>query len=625
MTTGPTSRPADALREHAAAVVHRGTDEKTRALLAELFAHEVFAYRDGLTEEEACRLAYERMRLANERLSPATTLLKEDLPRLLALIEQAAAVSPALCFAMLVHYLLCTACVVELGAECDLAAERAELDSMSAIGVFMTTEVGRGSSHVNPCTEATYDPERHDFVLHTPVPAATKLMPNVALPGVPKVGVATARLMVDGVDRGVFGFFVPLRDEHGVRSGVHIQRLPELPALRLDHALVTFDRVRLPFRYWLRDGASIDGDGTFTDPSGGGDARLVRTMRVGSNVWAAQAAACASVSRASVATAIRFAHRRTTAARLAPGEPVLRYRSHQRALFGALAATYAITCLAGEIRTTAAPGPAHDHEVTWAPWATVNRTAAVAKALAAITAGRVVRESRERCGALGLLSSSGFTAHEGLAQAFFPAGGDSTLILLDAARTLTSDVDSSRPAAVTGPLGEREAWPTLLRGREVVLAAELAEELRRAERRGQDQFERWNNRLDVARDLAEAHGTRLALESFLAAVDTVGQLRAREVLLSLCAVHALTEISRHEGWYLRAGLLTDTQIQRIPQLLNMFCEQLAPHAHALVDAFELPAPADDVPIAAEDYIAAVLARAGDGTGEPTTRPDHVGA
>ena len=68
-------------------------DDEFREVLSELFRHEVFDVREGLTYRRRCELTYERLRVAGRHLPPGSALLR-DLPKLFTALEWAAIADP---------------------------------------------------------------------------------------------------------------------------------------------------------------------------------------------------------------------------------------------------------------------------------------------------------------------------------------------------------------------------------------------------------------------------------------------------------------------------------------------------------------------------------------------------
>lgn len=569
-------------------VVYPLVPASTACGIRELFSRPDFGARRDLSREQTARLAYDQLRTINAEFGPGSELLAEP-ARLFALFSWAGLADPALVFAMLVHYCLALASIVELGGTGpgSVHDRGRELDEVSSFGSFLITEPRRGSSHIATRTQARYDAALDAFELHTPSPVAAKLA-TAALPGVPKLGVVLARLKFAGRDRGVFAFAVPLRDAHGrPKPGVEISPLPGMPMLAADSCLVTFDHVRVPREDWLADGAVIDADGaTFHDSCADPDSRLVRTIAAGSYCWPAQSSALAGAARGCVAIALRYAGERATMGRDAPRLPAIAHRTQHRPLLAALAEAYAITHLANEAARAATP--ARDDQgplgASAAPWSSVNRSSALTKALVARGLERVADRCRRSHGALGLMTPNRILDYQMLGHAFHAAGGDGQLIMLDTARALVAGPIPRPPTEFEGGLEQGSVLdPDFHRA--------LAEAYRhRAHLQAVEQSGRTaNEQYDALLHLADAQAAALTLDTGLRAAANTADHRASRLLIDLCLLHALESVQDSSGRLLAEKLLTPAQALEIPHAMNALCDRLLPDVPSLIAAFDIPA------------------------------------
>lgn len=548
--------------------------DSRESLLDHIFSSPLFHRHDGLSPSERHQLTYRRIRFINESF-PLDRTLPSDPDRLYPLLERAAVADPALFHALSVHLCVGMASLVEFGAD-DEHLEGAE--KLRWFATILVTEIGRGASHVAVRTEARYDAENRQFILHTPDDDARKSPSHVAAPDVPKLAIVIARLRVGRRDHGVFPFSVPIRDETGPLPGIRITPLPDAPLLPLDFATVTFDHVRVPFGTWLADGATLTPEGRFHDTCPTPDARLVRTLSVVPNMQAAVTAALTATTKAGVGQALQHACTRTSMARLRPGLPIIRYRTVQQPLFDALATTYAMSCLAESVRR-----PGHQRTsattVAWAPWTAANRDRALAKVWTVTAAEQVADTCRRYGGAQGFISSR-FLEYQALAHANQSAAGDNRAIMLDSARSMIDGVDYTPPASglpspTSRDLLDSELWRHLLRSRESELYQHLRQRLSDADGADQDEFSRWNDSMPLALRMVEAHLDRVALERMLAG-NRRRSTWERCVTDPLCAYFAVRRVADHTGWYLCAGMLSTEQARSLDDALLDLCRRNEP-------------------------------------------------
>ncbi|GAB2723856.1 acyl-CoA dehydrogenase [Kitasatospora kifunensis] len=538
------------------------------------------------TERSRIAAPYLGIRRLQSQLDDGRPLLA-DRARLRAVLELSAVTDPRLFHAMFLHHCMAVGNALDQGAD---DADVAELVSGRWIGAALMTELGHGSSSSAIRTEARYDPATREFVLHTPGPDAAKHPVNVGLAGIARLGVVSARLLVGGRDRGTALFLVALRDENGPCPGVVIEPCPRTSLLPLDYATVRFDQVRVPYRRWLGDGASITEDGSFHDPLAGPDARTRRSLGMSRFACGAVTAGLAAVARAGVALALPYATRRPTFDRLAGELPAIGHLNQQRLLFGALAAALAATAVAHRATERCwhiPPGGGRGI----GPSAVVMRELALAKVTANLLADAAVNRCRSACGALGFFSQSRLIDYQALTLAFQSACGDNRLILLDAAWAMATGPDhlppDDQPAA--------DAWIRLFRTRERLLHTELTADLRAATAADGSisfdsiSFDTWNENTELAQQLAEAHAARTTAEILHEEWHApTAPEAARPLLHHLYQLHCLEQVTSHAAWYLAQGLLTAQEVLALPERSNEICRQLVHHTDALTGLLEIP-------------------------------------
>ncbi|UOX89501.1 hypothetical protein MUY14_02335 [Amycolatopsis sp. FBCC-B4732] len=479
--------------------------------------------------------------------------LLHDHPRLRSLLESAAVADPGRFFLLFLHHCMATGAALDQGAaEEDVAG----LVSGRWTGAALLAELGHANSNSRTHTEAVFDPATREFVLSSPVPGAAKYPATFGPAGFATLAVVSARLITGGTEHGTALFLVPVRDERGPCPGVTIEPCPPTALLPLDYATVRFDGVRVPYRRWLRDGASITSAGEFHDPLADTGARGRRTMSMGRFGWGAITVGLAAVARASVSLALERASHRGTLDRLAGEIPAIEHLNQQRLLFGALASALAATTLArretGRYWSFGAPPGVH-------------RELGLTKVAVTSLADDAVNRARSASGTAGFFSEHRLIGYQGLTLAFQSAGGDNRLIRLDAAWTMAAGQDYTPPAAAPGA----DKWVTLFGHRERLLHEELTTGL-------DGTFAGWNARSELALRFTAAHSARVTAE-----------VLSGELPSDLYELHCLEEVEAQAGWFLAHGLLTAGQVLGLPERINEICRRLHREGAALGQLLEI--------------------------------------
>ncbi|MEV8475805.1 acyl-CoA dehydrogenase [Streptomyces sp. NPDC051173] len=548
--------------------------------------------------------------------------LHRDRSRLLTALEWAATVDPGLFLTALVHFSVVTCTLAELGRPGEhLASLTEDLDRMDAVGGILITELGNGSSHLAPATEARYHHTSRTFTLHTPDPEAAKFMAPAGSSGRSRIAVVYAGLLVDDRAQGVFPFAVRLRHGATTAPGVRITPLPPTSLVPLDYAVISFDGTPVPYDGWLRDSADITDAGRFEDPLGGSGHRLVRSLLASAHASVGAATGQAAAARAAVAIALRYSGGRTTMGRLAPKLPVLEYRTQQEALYSALARAYAATFLVNEERERFArgahsrPPAAGDTPPTWAPWSAAHRDLALAKAWTSRTLEQVAAVCRQRCGAQGVLSMNRITDYEDLARIFHAAAGDTLLIHLDAGKSLLAEPAPPAAGLPTGPFDVADPGTavSLARLRESRLHTDLARRLDETSsadsgprRHASDEFAVWNPLLPGLVDLAVAHTKRVVLERFHHQAAALTGSPDEPALAALHQLLSLDSIEEDLGWHLEHSDLTPDEGRLVHSARPRALAGVHAHLPALIDTLALPPARLGAPIGQPNWLQAVL-------------------
>jgi acyl-CoA oxidase len=580
----------------------RALSEFDRRVIAVLRS-DLFARREGLTTSEACKLSYERLRYLNRALGLTIPELFSDIDRLLALHQWTSVVDGTLTTLLTIHFNLCIGSILEFGqGQPELLGVLKELEAMDSIGVFLATELAYGNNVQALETRADYDHEAQEFVIHTPNPRAQKFMPNTGAAGIPKVAVVMARLFVRNEDCGVFPFVVRIRTASGTCPGVHVQSLGEKPDYALDNAITWFDQVRVPRGHWLSGGDSeIDATGSFRSEISSRRERFLRSMdRVQTGKLCLGVAASATMA-AAAQLALKYSKQRRT---FGPGShdvPVLSYRTQQKAIFEALAATYAGSAL---LRETAEACRLRDPETE----TEYRRLLAMAKVFVSSRAIDNITRCRERVGAQGLFSANRIMTYFIHVNGIVTAEGDNEVLLMKTAREMLLEDGYAPPAEEPS---DREPGTTPRSRASLVRLArayerKLQQKLRAEIAQGmmtRSRFDAWNDSLGAATRLASVHAVRLALEAFDRAVEAVSDEQARRVLECLFRSFALKELSGQALGLVVEGLADAALLAEIERERDRAVVLLNDDLGLLEAALYVPADLLDAPIG-EDYEAA---------------------
>lgn len=575
--------------------------EQVKALLAS----DLFAPDEGLPLEERARRSYARFKLLREQLDLRLSDVRDRPARLAAALELVGVIDATLFTVMNIHYCLCGGSLLQLGrGNGELDGYIEELDAVRTIGTFLCTELGYGNNVVSLETRADYDFEKRELVLSTPCPEARKFMPNTGLDGIPKLGVVMARLMVAGVDHGVFPIVVPLRTTSGPCAGVSIAPLGDKPVYSLDNAITSFHGVRVPKHcLLLGEHNELEDDGTFRTRIPSRRARFLRSIEQVQLGRLCLSGVGATATAASAFIAINYGEQRRTFAPQRPDVSIIEYRNYQRDVYSALAYAYASRCLLDFAITKYVSTRSTEHDYLF-------RITGATKSHITYATERFVRLCRERCGAAGMFDENRLAVYASQAQGLVTAEGDNHIVLIKIARHMLLRQGYVRLAPPrqpsTLPLSEPERLLELVRERERRLLDQLRRAMAKARLPDQDLFALWNENINLAMETSAAHASRLALESFS---QRAAELAPEHPAIDLLRLFGLQEIAPHLGYYLAEELITRDEVKTHGATLDLICKALRPHALELAAACDVPNTLLRAPLASEDYVACYDQRA----------------
>ena len=518
--------------------------------------------------------------------------------------------------------------VLHLGTERHHERYLRQIMDFELPGSFAMTETGHGSDVQSVRTTATYDPGERVFVVHTPDEDARKdYIGNAARDA--RMAAVFAQLVTQGKSHGVHALLVPLRDDDGhVMPGVSIEDCGHKAGLNgVDNGRITFTDVKVPKDALLNRYGDVDDDGNYSSPIENETKRFF-TM-VGTLIQGRVSVSGAGVSAAKEALtiAIRYALERRQFSPPDSDDEVLLldFRQHQKRLLPALASTYALHYAQQELVD-------HLHEAFTTDdypereKRKLESKAAGIKALSTWHATSTIQTCRETCGGAGYLSVNRLPVLKADTDVFTTFEGDNTVLLQLVAKGLLTDYRDEfgsldtigivrfiadqvvervveRTAArkliealIDAVPGREEETDLFDRGyhlelfewREHHVLEGVARRLKGAIDDGVDPFTAFNAAQDHVLLAARVHVERLILEAFVEGIAECEDDAVRPLLDKLCDLHALSSIERDRGWFLEHGRLSAPRSKGIIAAVNSLCDELRPHARALVDAFGIP-------------------------------------
>ncbi|MEO1174729.1 MAG: acyl-CoA dehydrogenase, partial [Myxococcota bacterium] len=314
--------------------------------------------------------------------------------------------------------------------------------------------------------------------------------------------------------------------------------------------------------------------------------------------------------------ALRYADRRRQFGPEGASEVrLIDYATHRRRLLPRLATTYALNFAAHDLIDLYVAGDGARELET---------LAAGLKSYASWHATDTVQECREACGGQGYRAENRFAALKADSDIFTTFEGDNTVLMQLVTRGVLSKMksqfadmrwyDTARwvsqraldSVAERNPITVRWTDETHLRDpafhRQVLVAREesltlsLAQRLRRRIKDGMDPFHAFGEVQNHALALAHAFVQRHVQERFADRLDgATGPLR--DVLADLAALYGLSLLEADRAWFLENGFFDASKSRAIRDQVDALCTSLAPHALALVDAFDIPESCIAAPIA----------------------------
>lgn len=162
-----------------------------------------------------------------------------------------------------VHHSMFESIVQILGSEEQVEKYWGDIRAYKIIGCYAQTEMGTGSNVRGLETTATYDKATEEFVIDSPTVSSTKCWPG-DLGKMANHAVLFAQLIIDGVNYGVNGFFIRIRDDdyHRPLEGIEIGDIgPKYGYFAKDNGYMRLNNIRVPRSALLSRYINVTTDG----------------------------------------------------------------------------------------------------------------------------------------------------------------------------------------------------------------------------------------------------------------------------------------------------------------------------------------------------------------------------
>ncbi|MEG9248137.1 acyl-CoA dehydrogenase [Arthrobacter sp. Soc17.1.1.1] len=540
--------------------------------------------------------------------------------------EELVVADPSLQIKAGVQWGLFGSAVLHLGTEQHHEAWLPGIMDMRIPGCFAMTETGHGSDVASIATTATFDPATDEFVIDTPFRAAWKdYIGNGAIDG--RAAVVFAQLITNGVNHGVHGFYVELRDEDGsFRPGVGGEDDGIKGGLNgIDNGRLHFTDVRVPRTNLLNRYGDVAADGTYSSTIASPGRRFFTMLGTLVQGRVSLDGAAVAASKLALTAAITYAtqRRQFNASSNLREEVLMDYQRHQRRLLPRLAATYAAAFAHEELLEKFDGVFSGEHD-TDEDRQDLETLAAALKPLSTWLALDTLQECREATGGQGFLIENRFASLRADLDVYVTFEGDNTVLLqLVAKRLLTdyakefkgvdfgvlaryavsqaagktlhrsglrrvaqtvADTGSGKKSAIA--LRDEDTQRELLTDRVQARVADVAAVLRGVKGMSQEQSAAlFNEHQNELIEVAHAHAELLQWEAFTRGLKKLQDPGTREVLTRLRDLFGLCLIEKDLAWFLMNGRLSSQRARTLDGYINRLLVKIRPHALDLVEAF----------------------------------------